>query len=173
MAINSKAKGDNFERKIANLLSDRFASFLKLKKAFIRNLGSGSRFGGKNARIASFVTEEAKQVGDIVVPKSFKFNIECKSYGNPPSFKSIIEQKVTQWDKWVEQAEADNKTSGKDYWVVIMKYNLVPPMCILPNSLLSEFDPIISYKDTFIITLNSFLNKPDEFYFKMKESSDE
>lgn len=173
MAINSKAKGDNFERKIANLLSDRFASYLKLKKAFIRNLGSGSRFGGKNAKIASFVTDEAKQVGDIIVPTNFRFNIECKFYGSPPSLKSITEQKISQWDKWIEQAKLDNKTSGKEYWVIIMKYNLISPMCILPQTLLKEFSPIIIYKDNFIVTLDEFLSKPDEFYFIKKESSNE
>jgi len=172
MAINSKAKGDNFERKIANLLSDRFASYLKVKKGFLRNLGSGSRFGGKNARVAMMVADDAKVVGDIVTPKNFKFNIECKFYGNPPSFKSFLEQKITQWDKWIEQAKLDNKTSGKPYWVVIVKYNLVNPFCILPNTLNKDFSPILYYKDNMIITLDQFLSKPDDFYFIKGESNE-
>ena len=164
---HSKRKGDNFERKIAKILSDRFASFLGNKRGFLRNLGSGARFGGKNSIQASLITEEIKTVGDIVTPKSFRFNIECKHYAEAPSFKAILTQSVSLFDKWIEQAELDHKTMGTDYWCVIMKFNLVPESVILPDTLISEFpDYIIKYKTNIIIGLDYFLSKPDDFYFK-------
>ncbi len=47
MGVNGKQKGNGFERKIANILSERFKEHTGLEQAFRRNIDSGSFFGGK------------------------------------------------------------------------------------------------------------------------------
>ena len=83
MAVNSKQKGNTFERKIANYLSERFQTYIGVEKAWKRNTDSGSFFGGKNqSRTEQYLTEH-QQFGDIISPESFKYVIECKHYKTP------------------------------------------------------------------------------------------
>ena len=51
MAVNGKQKGNRFERDIANMFSERFATYTGIEKAFRRNPDSGSFFGGSNVNI--------------------------------------------------------------------------------------------------------------------------
>jgi hypothetical protein len=68
MAVNSKNKGNAFERKIAKNLSERFEAHTGLTDAFRRNLDSGSFFGASNqSRIEKHGTEHAN-FGDILTP---------------------------------------------------------------------------------------------------------
>ena len=50
MAVNGKAKGNSYERKIANLLSARFKDYTGIDQSFRRNPDSGSYFGGQNQK---------------------------------------------------------------------------------------------------------------------------
>jgi len=169
MAINSKAKGDKFERKIAKLLSQRFNSFLNKEEAFIRNMGSGARFGGKNQNRARGIMDDKLDVGDIVVPTNFKFNIECKHYKESPKFKSIVESNIAMWNNWIEQATQDRLTSNKHAFIIVIKYNLVKEIVILDSILMEEFKDniLVIYKNTYpVILLEDFLLKEDKWYFK-------
>ena len=67
--VNSRSKGNRFERKIAKLLNERFET-----KEFCRTPGSGA-FGTTHASLPKHI----KVHGDLITPEKFKFVIECKS----------------------------------------------------------------------------------------------
>lgn len=167
MAVNGKQKGNSFERKIANLLSDRFKEKTGLESSFRRNPDSGSFFGGQNqSRTETYDTEYAV-FGDLICPRNFNFSIECKNYKTPPSFSSIIKQDCKQLDTWIAQATQDAR-NAKKLTALIIKYNNVQDIVVL-NDLFGSLKSIINYKEYHIVTLESFLSQSDEYFFDMPE----
>ena len=110
MAVNGKQKGNGFERKIANLLSETFEPYLGISNGFRRNPDSGSFWGGSNLHRTLTHDTNYAVFGDLICPKNFKYSIECKHYKTAPSLQAIINQSVKQWDTWLEQAEQDRIT---------------------------------------------------------------
>ena len=162
--VNGKSKGNSFERKIANALSDRFSQLLGIKSSFRRNADSGSFFGGANMRRVNEYDLDHANFGDLICPKNFNFSIECKHYKTPPTFQSIIKQSVTQWDKWVSQAEQDAKNSGK-LVLLIIKYNNVPEFAMIKDKL--AVDEIFKYNGYYAYTLDALLAEKDELFFTL------
>lgn len=163
MAVNGKAKGNTFERKIANLLSERFKEKTGLDNAFRRNPDSGSFFGGQNqSRTEKYDTDYAV-FGDLICPKNFNFSIECKNYKTPPSFNAIIKQDCKQLDGWIAQAEQD-ATNAKKIMALIVKYNNVQEFVVL-KGLFGDLKSLINYKDYYIVTLEAFLSQDDAEFF--------
>lgn len=161
--MNSKNKGNTFERKIANLLSDRFLEVTGIPKSFRRNADSGSFFGGANkARTETHDLSKAS-FGDIITPEEFAFSIECKHYKDPPSFSSLIKQEVAALDKWITQAEQDAESSGK-LPAIIVKYNNVPEVVLLREAF-GSIVPVAHYKAYQIIALTDFLDQEDGWFF--------
>ena len=160
--VNGKNKGNTFERKIANLLSARFKEFLGIETAFRRNSDSGSYFGGSNMhRVAKHDLDNAC-FGDLMCPKNFAFSVECKHYKSAPSFQSVINKDVTQWDTWLKQAEQDATNSDK-LLLLIVKYNNVPEFVFVKGKL--NLDEIFIYKGYYSYTLASFLGLDDVIFF--------
>ena len=163
MAINSKNKGNTFERKVSNIFSKRFEAKTGLISGFRRNADSGSFFGKTNkARIETHDTTKAT-FGDIICPTDFRFNIECKHYKSPPSLAIIFKQDWKQLDEWLEQSEQDGKSANR-VPIIIMKFNNVPEMVVLKDTM--GIPPVLHYKEYSIITLDSFLSLPDTNYFE-------
>lgn len=161
--MNSKNKGNGFERKLANLLSDRFKEKTGIDKAFRRNADSGSFFGGTNKnRIGVYDTQKAT-FGDIIVPETFTYSVECKHYKTAPSFSSLVKQDNKEWDKWIVQAAQDGVSSGKKM-VVVVKYNNVEEIVILDEAI-DGLDVLIKYKQYFISRLSDWLALPDSKFF--------
>lgn len=166
--MNSKNKGNAFERKIANLLSDRFLNITGKPKMFRRATDSGSFFGGSNkARMDTHDTSKAS-FGDIIAPDDFAFSIECKHYATAPSFASMVKQEVATFDKWIGQAEQDGESSGKTPCIIV-KYNNVPEI-VLIESVFGTLEPIGRYKAYFIVPLTDFLAQDDAAFFPTKPS---
>ncbi len=163
MATNSKNKGSTFERKIANLLSERFANYTGLEKSFIRNSDSGSYFGGKNSVRTSTHDLDKATFGDIVVPKGFKYSLECKHYANPPSFKMWINQDCKLLEQWISQAKQDSKAAGKDF-LLIMKFNGISEIVLLED-VPEGLDVIINYRVYSIVRLDDFLKLEDKVFW--------
>lgn len=160
--VNGKNKGNNFERKVANLLSARFKTLLGIETAFRRNSDSGSYFGGSNIyRVKQHDLDNAC-FGDLMCPKNFKFSVECKHYKTAPSFQSIINKEVSQWDTWIKQAEQDS-TSANKLLLIIIKYNNVPEFVFVKEKL--QIDEIMIYKGYYSYTLSEYLKLPDEIFF--------
>ena len=161
--MNSKNKGNSFERKIANRLSVRFELITGIKQSFRRNPDSGSFFGGTNQKRTITHNIEKASFGDIICPGNFVYNIECKHYSKSPSFSSILSQNVKQLDDWIKQAEQDSKNINKKL-AIIIKYNNVEEF-VLVDELISNKGHI-TYKNYFLITLTHFLDLPDNIFFK-------
>jgi hypothetical protein len=162
MSVNGKAKGNNFERKIANTLSERFESYLGKKNSFRRNPDSGSFFGGTNSIRTESYNLDYAVFGDLICPRNFTYSVECKHYKSPPSFQSIIIHKVSQWDTWLEQAERD-ATSSKRNFSLIIKYNNVDEIVFLKHKI-----PNVQhnkYKNYNIYLMKDWLLLPDENFF--------
>lgn len=161
MAVNSKNKGNTFERKISNLLSARFADHLGLESGFRRNIDSGSFFGASNQkRIETHLTEGAC-FGDIMTPESFKFAIECKHYKTAPSYAAMVKGEYKQLDEWIGQARQDAENASKAM-LVIMKFNNVPECAVVEGL---DAEAVMFYKGCSIIPLDKWLERPIEYFF--------
>ena len=165
MAVNGKNKGSNYERKISNLLSNRFEKFTEKPKSFIRNSDSGAYYGGTNvSRVETHNTDFAVY-GDLVCPRNFKFSIECKFYKTPPSWAGMVNHKVTQWDTWIAQSTQDSITANKEFCLIV-KYNNVSDTVFLKKSLNNELF-YSKYQNLFIYKLDDWLTMPDEYFFEI------
>ncbi len=162
MGVNGKAKGSNFERKIANLLSERFETKLGQKNGFRRNPDSGSFFGGSNsARTESYNLDYAV-FGDLICPRNFRYSVECKHYKTPPSFKSVVSHNVSQWDQWLEQAEKDSASSSR-LMSLIVKYNNVDEILFLKEPIQGTNHSL--YRCYYLHLLSDWLKLPDDHFF--------
>lgn len=161
--MNSKNKGNAFERKISNIFSERFKEYTGIESSFRRNIDSGSFFGGKNqTRVLTHNLEKAS-FGDIICPTNFNYNIECKFYKTGPKFSNLLKQEYKEWDDWIKQASQDSDHANK-MMCVIVKYNNTDEIVIL-ETLPQELDSPIKYKKYFIIQLKKFLSLPDSHFF--------
>jgi len=161
--VNGKSKGNSFERAIANKLSDRFADYLGIPKGFRRNPDSGSFFGGSNVERTQTYDTDYAIYGDLICPRAFKYSIECKNYKTAPSYAAILNNKITEWDKWIAQAEQDANASGKKM-MLIVKYNRSPEIVIVSDS---EKDPVLMYKNKYrVFLLDDFLSQDDSNFFE-------
>jgi len=163
MAVNGKNKGNTFERKVAKLLSERFAEHLGIESGFRRNPDSGSYFGGSNVQRSQTHSLDYAIFGDLICPRNFVYSVECKHYKTAPSLQSILLQEVKQWDDWLEQAQQDSDTSGKKM-VLIIKYNNVSEFVFLTEPIQGTIS-IINYKQYFAYKLGTFLDLPTESFF--------
>lgn len=159
--MNPKNKGNSFERKVANLLSDKFATIYNKSQAFRRNPDSGSFFGGVNESRIQTHHESSANFGDIITPPDFNFSIECKHYKESPGAVALISQNIPQWDKWIQQAEADARKSNKDF-LLIIKYNRVSEIVITSDK---KF-PGIRYKNYQVLNLSDLMSFPEAMFIK-------
>ena len=117
MTSPSKAKGNSFERQIADFLTELYG------EKFIRAPGSGAYVGGKNTHRKQLLHEGQIRnfKGDIVPGQSFpRLNAECKSYKEFP-FHQLFSGSVKLLDGWIEQC-MDVADPG-DFNILFMKFN--------------------------------------------------
>lgn len=160
---NGKQKGNTFERKCANLLSDRFKGITGIEKSFRRSVDSGSFWGGSNAQRMNTYDTATANFGDLVCPSNFKYTIECKHYKSAPTFKAIIEQNVAQWDEWISQASQD-ATNACKLPMLIIKYNNVPEFVFVDH----PFDGIpesLKYGNFYAYSLDAIMKLNDCVFF--------
>ena len=161
--MNSKEKGNNFERKTAKMLSDRFAEKTGITSAFKRNIDSGSFMGGNNQNRTTTHDMDKAEFGDIIAPRSFIYTIECKHYKSAPSFSQIMSQSCATLDEWIAKAEQDSKNASKKM-SVIMKFNNVKEAVLL-KQLFGDLASIMRYKEYHIVPLVDFLRQNDTYFF--------
>lgn len=165
-AVNGKQKGNAFERDIANMLSDRFKEHLGMDQGFRRNPDSGSFFGGKNQQRTETHDTEFAVFGDLICPRSFLWNIECKNYKEAPSFDALLKGKIPVWDGWLAQNDQDAKNAEK-HPLLIVKYNRTKVFVVIPETLgPQDCEPVMHYGSNLIFTLEAFLEFPDVFFFE-------
>jgi hypothetical protein len=117
MPSPSKAKGNTFERHIADFLTELYG------ERFMRVPGSGAYIGGKNTHRKEFLHEGQIRSfkGDIIPGESFpRFNAECKSYQDFP-FHQLFSGSSRILDGWIQQC-VDVADPG-DFNIIFMKFN--------------------------------------------------
>ena len=154
---NSRAKGSNFERKIAQQLNARFDT-----KEFCRTPGSGA-FGTTHK-----LPQYLKVYGDLITPENFKFVIEAK-VGYEVKFEDLFAEK-SMFFKFIKQAKRDGKNANKP-WVLIYKRDRHTPFVTLPFRLMDgdvavqSRNEIILNDKYYIYPLNRFLELPDGYFY--------
>jgi Holliday junction resolvase len=100
MPSKQKTKGSNFEREIAQFLTEQFVS------PFVRVPNSGAFIGGKNSQRKQTLSEDQVRSfkGDIIPGPGFEFmNIECKSYKSFAFHQLFNSSECKQLDTWIDQ----------------------------------------------------------------------
>jgi hypothetical protein len=105
--INSRAKGNRFENKVAKTLNDRFNT-----KEFCRTPGSGA-FATTHS-----LPEYLKVYGDLITPEKFKFIIECKKGYDGEQVSDLLNPK-SSISKMIAQAHRDSKKSSRKFLLII------------------------------------------------------
>ena len=125
--VNGKAKGNGFERGIANKLSTLLSPL-----EFRRSQSSGAILGGLNAKnLKKFSAGiQALFVGDVTPTNetdvlasegwSWRFTIECKSYKTVDNLQQLLENSKIL--AWFDQATDDAAKLNKEP-MLIFKFN--------------------------------------------------
>jgi hypothetical protein len=155
--LNSRAKGNRFENKIAKILNERFNT-----DEFCRTPGSGA-FATTHK-----LPEYLKVYGDLITPENFKYIIECKKGYNDEQVSDLFNPKSTIC-KMIAQAHRDSQKSSRKFLLIIGQ-NRQEPVAItnqldLPVSgpsfkgkveeteiLLSKLDNLLDLSDSYFIT---------------------
>ena len=131
MTSPSKAKGNSFERRVADFLTELYG------EKFIRAPGSGAYVGGKNVhRKATLHEAQIRNFkSDIVPGESFpKLNAECKSYKDFP-FHQPYTGNTKVIDTWLDQL-MDVADAG-DYNILFMKFNRKGEFVATPSNVVA------------------------------------
>jgi len=105
--VNSRAKGNRFENKVAKTLNERFNT-----KEFCRTPGSGA-FATTHT-----LPEYLKVYGDLITPEKFKYIIECKKGYDGEQVCDLLNPK-SEVSKMIAQAYRDSKKSSRKFLLVI------------------------------------------------------
>lgn len=144
--VNSRRKGNAFERDIAKLLNTRFNT-----TDFCRSPGSGA------FATTHDLPQYMKVHGDLITPQYFKFILECKS-GYDVTFEDIFKPKSDLY-KFIEQAKRDAKKADRE-WLVVYKKTRHKPFVIVGKKY--NISPTVMINDEYYIyTLTDFLSLDD------------
>lgn len=160
-SINSKQKGNSFERNIAKLLTERFG------KEFRRTVSSGAYTGGLNVKNAEFLTESQLLVfvSDIRTPEDFKFSIECKSYKSIDFYDLF--NKSSNLYSWYKQSETDAKLLKRNP-LLIVKTNNHKPIVFVKISDAPQPDklaPVFIHEGRCVYWLEDLLTLSESYFF--------
>ena len=121
--INSRTKGNTFERQVAKILNERFNT-----TEFSRTPGSGA-FATTHQ-----LPDHLKIYGDLITPINFKYCIECKKGYNKENLYSLYNYSSDFW-KFIDQCQKDSDKCGR-LPMVIFKQDRHPILAIVPSNIL-------------------------------------
>lgn len=76
--------------------------------------------------------------GDLITPKAFRFNIECKKGYNKESISSLLNDK-SKFHEFIKQAELDAKKANKEM-LIILAQDRQEPLAIVRKEIFSNFN---------------------------------
>lgn len=165
MSVNSKRKGNAFERYVSNYLSECFADHLGVKTAFRRNIDSGAMYGGENQSRTHYHSNDLQQFGDIVTIDSFQYVIECKHYKQPISMNCILKQDCKLFNEWIKQVEQDAINAHR-FPMLIIKFNNVKPFVMIKDDIDGLW--VFRYLDYYAYPLERLFTEIDLNFFIKK-----
>lgn len=170
--VDSKAKGNSFESKIAKALT------ASLPINFQKSVGSGAKIGGMNfATIGKMMGEEVMKLFNAdVVPMNeekagykFKYSIECKSYKTPDSFTTLVAGTANVF-KWFQESVVDSAKIDR-HPILIFKWNFTPIFVALRHGAEAPIAPKLHLSNTSsgldIYDFNELLKFPDFWVTKI------
>jgi hypothetical protein len=123
--LNSKNKGNTFQRKIAQMLNEHFAT-----TDFAPTPGSGAFATTHN------LPAHLQIYGDLITPKNFNFVLECKKGYNKENIGSTFSSKSLILEA-LHQSERDAKKCSKTP-MVIFQQDRKDILCIIPTSVFTS-----------------------------------
>ena len=148
--VNSKRKGNNFERKIANELNKRFGT-----KEFNRTPGSGA-FATTHKNLPGYL----HIYGDLIAPETFPFVIECKN-GYDVQLDDLFKRK-SNFKAFISQAQNDASHARKEWMVIYQKTRRMALVVVgKPYQVTPE---LVLDGKYFIYPLDEFLKLPNEVF---------
>lgn len=104
--VDGKKKGNRTELDLTKVLNARFGG-----TGFSRTIGSGAVGTSKG----QYLPKHAQDVfsGDLIVPKGFKFVIECKGGYDSIDMSSVFVRGNSELDAFLEQVTKDSKRCGR------------------------------------------------------------
>lgn len=142
--INSKVKGNKFERDIAALLNQRFNT-----TDFCRTPGSGA-FATTHK-----LPDHLKVYGDLITPKDFRFIYELKKGYNKEGICNIFNSNSIL-RLMIDQADRDSKLCNKDF-ILVLAQDRKDPIAILKDSYEISNVPNIDLIKIWVTTLGSII----------------
>jgi len=157
--VNSRNKGNAFERKVCSLLNHRFNT-----EDFCRSPGSGA-FASTHK-----LPEHLKIYGDLITPENFKFTIECKKGYNKENLCSFFKPK-SEIRKFIKQSEKDAKYSKREPMIILQQDRNT--IIVITRKSSYQWDVCeetvietkLEYKDYIICPLDELLKVGNEFFF--------
>jgi hypothetical protein len=149
--VNSRRKGNTFERKVAKMLNEAFHS-----KEFCRTPGSGAF-----ATTHQNLPDHLKIHGDLITPKNFLFVIECKN-GYDIQLDDPFKRKSDFWS-FIRQAQSDAEASNKKWLVVYQKTRRTALVVVGERYNLNK--EMVVDGTYYIYTLADFLTLPKDTFF--------
>lgn len=159
--VNSNKKGNVFANKIAKLLNERFNT-----KEFSKTPGSGAY------ATTHSLPEHLKIYGDLIVPKDFRFCIECKKGYNKESLYSLLNPKSKVWE-WIEQNERDAASASQDSLIIIQQ-DRQPIIALMRADLIPKNDGDdrkIFFGNFVILPLDAVLSYSLDWFYRTKVKS--
>lgn len=117
MPSKGKAKGNGWEREVADFLSELYG------ESFVRVPNSGAFIGGKNSHRKTNLSEQQVRgfKGDIIPGPSFpNLNLEAKFYKDF-AFHQVMQGSCKQLDDWISQIITT--CDETDINILAMKFN--------------------------------------------------
>ena len=158
--INSGIKGKAFERKVCEMLNERFQT-----KDFMRTPGSGA------FATAHTLPDHVVIYGDLITPLNFKFTIECKKGYNKESISSLFNDK-SNFSEFIKQAEQDSKKANKELLIILAQDRQEPLALVRQQgfqNFISEFNEyavLYKYNNLYLILkLKEILKLPTYTFF--------
>lgn len=162
---NSKVKGNTFERKVCDILNERFNT-----TEFCRTPGSGA-FATTHS-----LPEHLKIYGDVVTPKNFKFVIECKKGYNKENLCSLFNPNSILIGM-IAQSARDSEKSKRKSFIVLSQDRKDPIVIVNQNGFTHSIEAVrnastniglvVGTKFYYILTLKDFLALPDDFFLEI------
>tara|TARA_R110000744_G_scaffold79783_2_gene156578 strand:+ start:357 stop:863 length:507 start_codon:yes stop_codon:yes gene_type:complete len=149
--VNSKKKGANFERKIAQMFNERFKT-----TEFNRTPGSGA-FGSTHQLPQYLIVH-----GDLITPQNFKYTIECKN-GYNLELDDLFKPK-SDFFRFIEQAKADAKRCSRE-WMLIYKKDRRKELVVVDGPLARLTHVVVVHDNYYVYLLKDVLALPEAFWF--------
>ena len=139
MAINSRDKGNRFERDVAKTLS-KWTGY-----KFGRTPGSGA---------FSTRSKDPNLAGDVYAYEypEFPFIVECKSYKDYNLIDLLLN--INNFPHWIAQAEREAKAANKKVMLVIKK-NYQKPLVVIKLDEEPDVERYFIYKGYYIMAFDN------------------